>query len=340
MAKSRICRVCYQPFSGRRDARTCSPRCRKRLSRTRQELAVTSRVVNYYSEPAKKAGSGGLVARALTAGRIKNLLVAVITSLFIIAAGPAGGVLAEVSQGYLTKDETLSQNMAVALTGEEIDGQLLVTAADSNQPHSALGVAIGLTDSLLAVSSVSKGVYVSSDGPVKVYVSDFNGAPKVGDLLAVSPLKGVLMKSVDETKPSFGRALDDFDTESSQEVAVSDNNDQPLTTKVTLMNVNVDVNPPTKSDGSSDNNWLQSVSANIFGRELSNIRIIMVLMVFVTMMLIAGEIIYSAVSGSITAIGRNPLARGAIARQSLRNGAFAGLVLLIGTLVIVLLIWL
>jgi len=340
MKKNRVCRVCYQPFSGRRDARTCSPRCRKRLSRTRQELAVTSQVVSYYSQPAKKGGSGGLVARALAAGKIRNLLVLAFTSLIMVAAGPAAGVLAEISQGYLTKDQALSQNMAVALTGEEINGQMLVQAADSNVPSSALGVAIGLTDSLLAVSSVSKGVYVASDGPVKVYVSDFNGAPKVGDLLAVSPLKGVLMKSTDQTKPSFGRALDDFDTVNSQEISISDKNGLPLNTNVSLMDVNVDVNPPAKSDPSGEDDWLQSVAATLFGRELSSIRILMILMVFVTMMLIAGEIIYSAVSGSITAIGRNPLARSAIARQSVRNGALAGLVLLIGTLIIVLLIWL
>src|SRR3990167_4155991 len=116
MKKNRVCRVCYQPFSGRRDARTCSPRCRKRLSRTRQEIAAASQLVNYYEEPAKKAGSGGLVARALSAGRIRNLLI-LLATLLITLAGPAVGVLAEVSQGYLTNDEALSQNMAVALTG-------------------------------------------------------------------------------------------------------------------------------------------------------------------------------------------------------------------------------
>src|SRR3990167_4099476 len=148
------------------------------------------------------------------------------------------------------------------------------------------------------------------------------------------------MKSTDQTKPSFGRALDDFDTANSQGITISDKNGQPLNTNVALMDVNVDVNPPAKSDPSGEDDWLQSVAATLFGKELSSIRILMILMVFVTMMLIAGEIIYSAVSGSITAIGRNPLARSAIARQSVRNGALAGLVLLIGTLIIVLLIWL
>jgi hypothetical protein len=314
-------------------------RCRKRLSRTRQEIAAASQLADYRQEPAKKGGSSGLVARALSAGRIRNLLLLLIITLITMAV-PATAVLAEVSQGYLTKDDSLSQNMAVALTGEEVNGHLVVSAADSTKPSSALGVAIGLTDSLLATSSVSKGVYVSSNGPVKVYVSDFNGAPKVGDLLAVSPLKGVLMKSLDETQPSFGRALEDFDTSNSQKISILDKNGQMLDTRVVLMNVNVDVNPPSKSNAISDDDWLQSVSASLFGKNLSSIRIVMILMVFVTMMLVAGEIIYSAVLGSITAVGRNPLARSAIAKQSLRKGVLAGLVLLVGALIIVMLIWL
>jgi hypothetical protein len=33
--KQRICLGCYQPFSGRADAKTCSPKCRQRFQRAR-----------------------------------------------------------------------------------------------------------------------------------------------------------------------------------------------------------------------------------------------------------------------------------------------------------------
>lgn len=33
--KKKTCLYCYAPLSGRRDAKTCSPRCRKRLQRAR-----------------------------------------------------------------------------------------------------------------------------------------------------------------------------------------------------------------------------------------------------------------------------------------------------------------
>jgi hypothetical protein len=33
--KKKTCLYCYAPLCGRRDAKTCSPRCRKRLQRAR-----------------------------------------------------------------------------------------------------------------------------------------------------------------------------------------------------------------------------------------------------------------------------------------------------------------
>lgn len=38
MSKVRDCRHCGQPFIGRRDAKTCSVRCRKGLQRSRASL--------------------------------------------------------------------------------------------------------------------------------------------------------------------------------------------------------------------------------------------------------------------------------------------------------------
>jgi hypothetical protein len=37
--KKKTCLYCYAPLSGRRDAKTCSARCRKRLQRARMLLA-------------------------------------------------------------------------------------------------------------------------------------------------------------------------------------------------------------------------------------------------------------------------------------------------------------
>jgi predicted nucleic acid-binding Zn ribbon protein len=339
----RTCRVCYQPFPGRRDARTCSPRCRKRLSRTRRELVETTLLLSeeVHFEPDETGKTGGILSRLTTVKHMRQLLMIFAGSVFIAAGGLGSPpTSAEISQGYMTQDQALSQHMAVMLTGETANGYPLVQATDAEkEPKNALGVAVSLDESLLAVSPVSTGVYVVDRGPVQVYVSDLNGAPKVGDLLAISPLKGVLMKSTDETVASFGVAMEDFDSDNAQEVEVEDHSGDTLTTKVAVMDINVDVSPPLKSASETSDNWLQATAYNLTGRQLSTVRIVAILMIFFVMMVIVSEIVYGVISGSINALGRNPLARDAITRQSLRSLLVAGAVMAFGTIILLALLW-
>jgi hypothetical protein len=58
--KKKTCLYCYAPLSGRRDAKTCSARCRKRLQRARlmlehdleQKFRPTSPLHNQFSKQA------------------------------------------------------------------------------------------------------------------------------------------------------------------------------------------------------------------------------------------------------------------------------------------------
>lgn len=347
MAKTRICRGCYQPFPGRRDARTCSPRCRKRLQRTRDEINGDYR----HSSPtqsgdaAKRRNDGtSVVARPASARRSarggKHLLIIILGTGLLLGAGLNHRASASVSQGFVTDDTVLRQNMAVALTGDNKDGHPLVRSTSVTDTGNALGVAVGLSDSLLAVSPISSQVYVISGGPVKVYVSDLNGAVHKGDLLAVSPLRGILMKSTDKTLASFGVALEDFNNSSAQTIPVKDKKGNETNVKVTLENINIAINPPLTSKNEDSTNWLSNLGSNLTGQQISGIRVLASLAIFFTLMVVEGEIIYSTVSSSITAMGRNPLARSAIARQSLRSALTAAVILMTGIGVIAMLIWL
>jgi len=266
-------------------------------------------------------------------------LLVLVGALLIAVVGLGSRAAADIPVGYVTDDKTLSQNMAVALTGEKSGDKLKVKAADDTLTTNVLGVAVSLDNSLIALSSVSPGVYVVSSGTAEVYVSDLNGAPKTGDLLAISPLKGILVKSVDQTKSSFGAALENFGSKPAQVVEIKDKSGKALATNVALMTINVAINPPLKSAAAAENDWLEASAASLTGRELSSVRIVAILIIFVTMMVVAGEIIFSVVSGSITAMGRNPLAKSAITRQSLKNALYVAAVLGIGTAFIVALVW-
>jgi hypothetical protein len=342
MAKTRICRGCYQPFAGRRDARTCSPRCRKRLQRTRDEINGDYRhaAPRQNTDAVKRQNDGtSVVARPALARRAKNLLIILLGTGLLLGMGLGHKASASVSQGFVTDDTVLRQNMAVALTGDNSDGHPLVRSTSVNDTGNALGVAVGLGDSLLAVSPISSQVYVISGGPVKVYASDLNGKIHKGDLLAVSPLRGILMKSTDRTLASFGVALEDFNDSSAQTISVKDKKGSNISVKVSLENINIAINPPMKSKNEDSTNWLTNLGSNLTGQQISGIRVLAALAIFFTLMVIEGEIIYSTVSSSITALGRNPLARSAIAKQSLRSAMTAAFILLSGIGVIAMLIW-
>lgn len=346
MAKTRICRGCYQPFAGRRDARTCSPRCRKRLQRTRDEINGDYRHSSAHQnvDVAKRRNDGtSVVARPASARRsIKNgkhLLIIILGTGLLLAGGLSHRASASVSQGFVTDDTVLRQNMAVSLTGDNSNGHPLVRSTSVTDTGNALGVAVGLADSLLAVSPISSQVYVISGGPVKVYISDLNGVVHKGDLLAVSPLRGILMKSTDKTLASFGVALEDFNGASAQSISVKDKKGNDLSVKVGLENINIAINPPLTSKNEDSTNWLSNLGSNLTGQQISSVRVLASLAIFFTLMVVEGEIIYSTVSSSITALGRNPLARSAIAKQSIRSVMTAAMILITGIGVIAMLIW-
>jgi hypothetical protein len=61
--KKKTCLYCYAPLGGRRDAKTCSPRCRKRLQRARslleQDLEQKIGPERLRGRVLAKAGAGG-----------------------------------------------------------------------------------------------------------------------------------------------------------------------------------------------------------------------------------------------------------------------------------------
>jgi hypothetical protein len=68
--KKKTCLYCYAPLGGRRDAKTCSARCRKRLQRARNLLA---RDFEYrLSHTAPQFSNNPLMARSSAARRTQR----------------------------------------------------------------------------------------------------------------------------------------------------------------------------------------------------------------------------------------------------------------------------
>jgi hypothetical protein len=351
MPRIKSCLHCGQPFFGRRDAKTCSTRCRKGLQRNRALLANGSQPNSSqrrFTEMSQSDSTGtSVVARPASArrpkqsGRLKHLAVVLLGSVLLGIAALGHSASAAVSQGYVTDDKDLRQYMAVSLSGDNYQGHPVVQSSSINQAGGALGVVVGLGDSLLTVAPLSSQVYVVNSGPSKAYVSDINGTPKKGDTLTLSPLRGILMKA-DATGNSagvFGRALKNFNLSGSQVIKAQDSNGKSIMTHVAVMNIEISINPVLSATSEQSTNWLSNLGANITGHQISSVRVLAALAIFFTLMVIEGEIIYSTVSTSITAMGRNPLARKSISRQSMHSAGVAGVILMAGIGVIAMLVW-
>lgn len=268
-------------------------------------------------------------------------MIALISAGLLLALNLSGTAFAAVSQGYVSNDTELRQYMAVKIAGDNDKGQPVVQSTSLADQDKTVGIAVGLSDSLVTVAPVSSEVYVVSSGTAQAYISDINGAVKRGDILAVSPLRGILMKSTDPTKPTVGQALEDFISKQTQTIFAKDADDKSVEVHIAVMNMDVAIRPPKLvSTSQEDNNWIKSLGNSLVGHELSTARIVAALAIFFTLMVIEGELIYGTIASTITAIGRNPLAKKSILAQSFKSVKIAVTILFLGIASVGLLLWL
>lgn len=334
MSKTKLCLGCYQPFVGRKDAKTCSARCRKRVQRTRDLLTreIVSRSI-VSSAP-----------RAKTVNPLKSGIAGflIVVSALLVALMFSGQGLA-LAQGYTTTDKQLKQGMVVSLSpGSNVHGSnIAVQAADYRNSKDVLGVAVAPTSGLIAEVPAGSQIYVEKSGAALAYVSDLNGDIKKGDYLTLSTLKGVLMRADNRSVTTVGTALEDFSAASAQSVSATDKDGNPVNVHVALLNINVAIQPPTPvGTAQSTTNFLDKLGLTLTGHKINSLRVLAAIAVFSTLLVIEGEIIYGTVTSSIVAVGRNPLAKKLVGWQSLRGAGIGIAILTLGTAAIAVLLWL
>ena len=267
---------------------------------------------------------------------------ALYASLLVLAAfalsTPFAPILIQaLSRGYSTDDTTLRPGMVVALTDDNETANPKVEKSDTDNAERSVGVVTTDTDSSVTISSSTKQVLVETNGEVDTYVSDLNGAIKQGDLLEVSPLKGILMKADRVDGVVIGIALEDarLDEEDSYSVSLDGDKESALITRIKIsLDQKAISNAPQKADSS-----LERLGKSIVGKEVSEIRVIIALLIFIMVLIAEGGIIYGAVSSAITSLGRNPLAKDVIRSEVFRVLLVALAVLIIGLVAIYMILW-
>lgn len=265
--------------------------------------------------------------------RLKTLLTTVLyLCLALVAINlvllSLGAVSAEgLSEGYITTDSGLRAGMAVALSLENTSSTPMVQRASDSNPQRIIGIATGVNDSFIVISPGKQQIYVQSSGDVDAYVSDIDGDVSRGDLLTISPLNGILMKANSSSTEILGSALENLTDFNSQTYTIKTNTG---TKQVHAAQIEVNLDNLGIANQTQPASALTIIGKALTGREIGDLRVLIALLIFLILLIAEGGIIYGAVSSSIAAIGRNPLAHKVIRGELVKVLLVVIFVLIIG----------
>lgn len=246
--------------------------------------------------------------------------------------------VAALANAYATDDTELIPGMVVALSESSTAEEPKVERAALDKKAKVIGVSTTTDNQVLTVGSSNAKIFVQTTGEATVFVADINGVVKNGDLLAPSPLLGVLMKADESTAPVVGIAIEDFDENAAETQTVQEGEGEGQV-KIDKIRVNLDHMAASNQQASGTDSSLERLGRAVVGKEVGEIQVIAALAIFLIVLVAEGGIIYGAISSSITAVGRNPLAGKIIRREMTRVVGVAVAVLVIGVAAIYAILW-
>lgn len=259
---------------------------------------------------------------------------------FVMALAPGlSQPAAAIARGYASDDTNLQPGMVAALSETSTAELAKVKRASQDDGDKIVGVTTTPQSELITITTGNQQVYVQIAGEVDAFVSDINGAVSNGDLLTISPILGVLMKADDDSELILGIALEDFD-ESAAETKTIDDNGSERDIKVVKTRLNLDRKAASNEAGGQSENTLNQLGRAVTGRhDINEIQVVAALLIFLMVLVAEGAIMYGAVSSSITALGRNPMARKIILKEMSRVVLITFGVLLVGLSAIYGILW-
>jgi len=249
-----------------------------------------------------------------------------LAGLAVPAAAAASSVSGAVIQSYNAGPSVLA-GMVVETEPRDQSTVMPLTVQDI---RNMLGVVVPADDAaiILAPQSASaRQVLVASSGNYGILVSNQDGSVKAGDYLTMSSLPGIAMKAANDQAEIIGRAGGDFDGVNNTLSTVSLKVSSGHSTNVAIGQVPVSVRlgPNPLYQKSNLPGFLSRAASNVSNKP-GSIRIYLSAAVLLATLLISGVMFYGGVRSSITAIGRNPLAKREINRNLVQSVA-AGLVI-------------
>lgn len=262
--------------------------------------------------------------------KIKNLLVATIGG-FIIFAGLGSLLINSVSaqsvlQGY-SSDEDLQKGMLVAV--KEGDDNKVV-ALTNDTANRFKGVIVDKNDSPVTISNEDRRIFVATNGPYEVLVSDEHGKIKRGDYIAMSSTSGIGARALENQEFVIGIATSDFGG-GGEAVSTTEKDGKKTSVGRIRIDVAFSKNPNLKSpEKDKIPDAIQKLSNSIADKPVSNIKIYIGMAIFLATAFITGTMLYSGVRNTIISIGRNPLSKGRIVKGLIQVILMALIIFIVG----------
>jgi hypothetical protein len=263
-------------------------------------------------------------------GKITKIIGSVCASVVVFAAVFVPLVTAQtITQGYdADSNVSFQRGMIVALKEKE---PKKIETVNNTTPKRVHGVVVGSSDSSFILAEDTQKIYVASGGKFEVLVGNQNGNISPGDMLTVSSISGIGMRSDDTQEIIIGKAIDGFDGTDHKlsDVTITDAQGKQVTIAIGRIKVDIEImrNPILKSTASLPS-FLREASQYVAGKPVNPIRVYLSIAVLIAAASVSGALIYSGVRSGMIAIGRNPLSK-----KSILKGIFQ--VVMVGMIIFI-----
>ncbi|HEV7454796.1 MAG TPA: hypothetical protein VGO07_06070 [Candidatus Saccharimonadales bacterium] len=269
--------------------------------------------------------------------RLWSALVAVAGLLVLCSTAVSAQ---NVTQGY-SSDQALQNGMIVRLKAG--DGTKVVSLKQQ-EASEMLGITVANNDAPVSLSDpTKKQVFIATFGKYDVLVSNQNGPIKSGDYITISAVEGVGMKAGTDQEIILGKAVGNFtgagDADSRVQLTDSLGGKQDVSLKRVRVDISVAHNPNFSGDITAGvPRFLSKAAQLVTKKPVTALRIYAGMGVLALAVGVAGGIIYAGVRTGMTAVGRNPLAKGSITKNLVTVVLIAIIVVLIGVIAVYLLL--
>lgn len=261
-----------------------------------------------------------------------------LTAWFIVAVAaciPAAASAQAVTHAYTT-DTPLQRGMIVRLNAKDSTKVEALKSADITKMEGVIVAANDAPVSISAADASKQQVFVATTGRYQVLVSNQNGAIKKDDYITISAVDGVGMKAGGEQSRIIGKAIENFDGQTGVSGKTTLKNAAGASIPVSLGLIGIEIgiahNPLEQKKQSllPGLEYLQRTAEDIADKPVAPAQVYLALVIMLIAAFIAGAMLYAGIRSALTAIGRNPLAKGSIYRGLVQVVVSSLIVLIIG----------